>query len=620
MCGIAGYIGADGPQTIEAVRSMLSALRRRGPDAEGLEAFPGAVLGHRRLSVFDLSDAGIQPMVSVNGDLAVVFNGAIYNFLDLRAELEKAGYNFRSRTDTEVLLHGYKHWGIDELLSRLRGMFAVVLWDNHQRRAFLFRDRLGVKPLHYAQRDGCLAFASTARALNRAGMTGEIAPAAMAEFLEFGYITDSQSIYAGAAKVPPGTLLEWSEGKFRRQHQYWKVPAVDHTTVPTFEDAVQHTERLLVEAVRIRLQADVPVGALLSGGVDSSLICWAISQCGSPITAFTVGTPGDPEDETEDASATAAFLGVQHQVIPMVEAGEPSLDELVDAYGEPFACASALGMLQVSKAVRKSSTVLLTGDGGDDVFLGYPEHKNFWMAQRLARWIPTPVARGYRSWSTLLPENGLGKRARSFLGYACGGLGAVASAHPGIAVLRKKGILGPRLRDVVVTVQDIPWSPESARHVLEDFLDYEHRTRFTGEYMTKVDGGTMHYALEARSPFLDQELWEFAARLPLGLRLRGGVLKAILREIAKRRLGERVSRGKKRGFGIPVGRWLAGSWRGLAEDLLQNSVLHKEGWIDAPAALVAFRREADAGNVSNALLYVLVLEAWLRKELSAARG
>jgi asparagine synthase (glutamine-hydrolysing) len=613
MCGIAGFAGSGSREVAAAVERMLAAMARRGPDDEGLESFPTAVLGHRRLSIFDPSPAGHQPMTAPDGGVSIVFNGAIYNFLELRAELERAGCAFRSRTDTEVLLHGYRRWGAEELVRRLRGMFAIGLWDDRRRSLYLIRDRLGVKPLYYVERDGAVAFASTAAALQAASLAGPLDPLGVAEFLEFGYVTDDRSIYAGVKKVPAGTLLEWNAGVWRSQ-VYWRVPDIQAGGSAPFQEIVERAEALLLEAVRLRLHADVPVGALLSGGVDSSLVCWAIAQQGSNITAFTVGTPEDPEhDESAEAAATAARLGIPHEIIQVTAAGEPTFDDLAGAYGEPFACASALGMLRVSKAVRRAATVLLTGDGGDDVFLGYPEHRTLWMAQRLARRIPGFAARGFQHWRRILPERGAWNRARNFLGYATGGLRAVIEAHPGLEAGRAAGFLGPRLRQARVPAHDVAWSPASARRVLEEFLDYEHRTRFTGEYMTKVDGAAMYYALEARSPFLDQEIWNFAARLPLEQRLRGNALKAIPREIARRRLGERVSRARKRGFAIPVGRWLAGRWKPHAEDLLAGSVLEREGWISAPAVLQAFRRSAAAGEVPLHIWYVLVLEAWLRR-------
>lgn len=619
MCGIAGILGVAGlgpNQSLNpaeaSVRQMLLALRRRGPDGEGMECFDGAILGHRRLSIFDLSNAGRQPMVTSDGQIAVVFNGAIYNFQELRKELEQAGFSFRSRTDTEVLLHGYRHWGIHRLVERLRGMFAICLWDNQRKQAYLFRDRLGVKPLYYAVKNGQLAFASTARALREGGWTSEIDPQAVAEFLEFGYVTDARSIYEGVCKMGAGCLLEWRDGEIRSLRPYWCVPAPETSPI-TFAEAVERSEALLLESVAMRLEADVPVGALLSGGVDSSLLCWAIAQSGASITAFTVATPGDPLDESADARVTAAKLGIRHEVIPMqASEEEASIEQLVDAFGEPFACASALGMLQVSRAVRQSATVLLTGDGGDDLFLGYPEHKNLFLAQRLAGSIPSALGNRYQSMRKLLPASGTAKRARNFLGYACGGIAAVAEAHPGFNLFREWGILGPRLKSLQVQVQQMPWSASSGKQVLRDFLDYEHATRFTGEYMTKVDGGTMYHALEARSPFLDHRLWEFAARLPLELRLHQGTLKAILREIARKRLGEQVSRGKKRGFSIPVNRWLAESWKPRAEELLRDSLLARQGWISADKASQTFANQAATGRVSNQLWYLVVLEAWLR--------
>jgi asparagine synthase (glutamine-hydrolysing) len=614
MCGIVGFIGASDRQgAVAAVRDMLCALAHRGPDAEGIETFDGAVLGHRRLSIFDLSDAGIQPMMTPDRSVAVVFNGAIYNFHALREELRSAGYRFVSDTDTEVLLHGYLEWGLDRLVSRLHGMFAFGLWDQRHRTLFLVRDRLGVKPMIYATRGGEIAFASTPRALRWGGLAGEIDPQAMAEYLEFGYVTDDRTIYQNVRKLPAATILEWREGKLSTR-EYWTLPAVDAGRAPSFEEAVQETERLFLEAVKLRLKADVPVGALLSGGVDSSLVCWAVAQLGADITAFTIGAHGDPLDEAEDARQTARALGIRHEVIDLSPDETPGLDELVSAYGEPFACASALGMLRVSRAVTQSATVLLTGDGGDDVFLGYPEHKHFWMAERLARGIPAWGGSLWRGTRNLLPNHGVLGRGKHFLDYATGGLGAVTRAHPGLNVYQDAGMLGDRLAGARIPAREIALSTASARHLLTEFLAYDRNNRFVGEYLTKVDGGTMFYALEARSPFLDQEIWNFAARLPFGLRLHDGRLKAIPRELAARRVSRQVAEGRKRGFGIPVSKWLVTRWRSEFEDVFQNSVLDQEGWIHSGAVLKEFRKAVELGSAPNSLWYLFVLEHWLRRE------
>ena len=288
MCGIAGFAGKIDRQDAEhRVRLMLRSLERRGPDSEGLEAWDGAVLGHRRLSIFDLSELGHQPMFTTDRSLAVVFNGAIYNFHDLRDELIQAGYHFRSQTDTEVLLHGFREWGIDVLVAKLRGMFAFVIWDDRAKSLTLVRDRLGVKPLCFVERDGGLAFASTPRALHEAGLAGEIDPQAITDFLEFGYVTDNRSIYRDVQKVPAATILEWSAGKLHSR-EYWTLSEAGSSSAVGFEDAVDETERLLLKSVELRLLADVPVGALLSGGIDSSLVCWAVAKLGGDLTAFTV--------------------------------------------------------------------------------------------------------------------------------------------------------------------------------------------------------------------------------------------------------------------------------------------------------------------------------------------
>ena len=598
------------------IRPMLVALRHRGPDGEGVHAWNGAILGHRRLAIFDLSDAGAQPMVSADGRVGIVFNGAIYNFRALRAELERLGYRFRSQTDTEVLVHGYCEWGIGSLIAKLRGMFAIGLWDHSLGRLFLIRDRLGVKPLVYTVNHGTLAFASTVGALAAAGVANDIDPQAIAEFLEYGYVTDDRAIYRGVHKVQAGEWIEWSNGRLTK-HRYWTVPDPDRSAGLSFDEAVEETERLFLEAVRLRLDADVPVGSLLSGGVDSSLVCWAVKAAGADITAFTVGTPGDPSDETSDAVATARALGLRHEVIEVSPDQAPAIDDLISAYGEPFGCASALGMISVSRQVKPSATVLLTGDGGDDVFLGYPEHRHYWRAQQIANRIPGAAARAWYGIRPLIRGMPRSRRPVHFADYITGGLGSIMNARDGLPFYARNGLLGDRLSGVTLADRQIPMTPRAGRRVLSDFLDFEHRRRFVGEYMTKVDGATMHHALEARSPFLDQELWNFAATLPYSTRLRGGQLKAILRAIARRRLPSRVSAGAKRGFSIPVQRWLVGKWRSAVEESFRDSVLAEDGWIRADAVLDQVRRAAVHGSATNHLWYCYVLESWFRQQRSA---
>ena len=464
MCGIAGLVGAERPEAAsQTVAAMTATLRRRGPDSEGIECWPGAVLGHRRLSILDLSALGHQPMLSEDRQIGLVFNGCIYNFLDLRKELEDQGHVFRSHCDTEVLLRGYQRWGIDDLARRLRGMYAFGVWDNRTQTLALVRDRLGVKPLVYAADDRRIAFASTVTALRAAGAAKEIDPLAVLEFLEFGHVTEARTIFREAKKVAPATILEWKAGAIK-ERSYWRLPEQDSRSRISFPEAVEETERLLLEAVRLRLQADVPIGALLSGGIDSSLVCWALAKLNANVNTYTVSTPGDEADEGPAAAATAQRLGVPHQTVTLAEDGGDLLEELTDAYGEPFGCSSALAMLRVSRAVKPLATVLLTGDGGDDVFLGYRVHPHLLAAQRLAGILPAFTG---PLWSAVRPLAGASslRRAKHLLDYATGGLGAVTRAHDGLPYYAERKMLGPKLVGRELPQHHIACSAQSARRV-----------------------------------------------------------------------------------------------------------------------------------------------------------
>jgi asparagine synthase (glutamine-hydrolysing) len=591
---------------------MSAALVRRGPDAEGLDVFPAAILGHRRLAIFDLTNAGRQPMTTRDGQLSVVFNGAIYNFRELRSELEPE-FEFTSRTDTEVLLHGYRRWGIDGLARRLRGMYAFGLWDVRSRELHLVRDRLGVKPLVFAHLSGGdVAFASTIRSLRAALPSAPLNQHAVMEFLEFGFVPDSEAIYAGMAKVPPATIVTWRDGVLRTS-RYWDLPPAPAESALSFDEACERTESLLVEATRMRLYADVPVGALLSGGIDSALICWAARECGGNLTAYTVGVSDRDSDETADAASTARALGLRHEVLRLEPSEAPGPEELVRAYGEPFACGSALGMLAVSKLIKSRATCLLTGDGGDDVFLGYPEHLHLFRAQSIARHLPGWALPGWRSIRDHLGSQGTVRRVKHFLDYATGGLSAVAAARDGLPYYTNRNLLGEQLRGAQLPRRTGEWSVAAASRVLQEFLDYDQQTRFTGEYLTKVDGATMYYALEARSPLLDQVLWEFASQLPFDLRLRGGALKAVLRRIAERRVAPHVAHGHKRGFTIPVQRWLANEWSTHLRDVLADSILEREGWVKT-RPLLPDVAHTGSGGVPLQVWRLFVLEHWLRHE------
>jgi len=594
---------------------MLGALAKRGPDGHGIYAWDNAVFGHRRLAIFDLSEAGRQPMLSPDGRIGVTFNGAIYNFTALRSELSARGYRFGSRSDTEVLVHGYDAWGIDGLVERLHGMFAFALWDDRSQTLHLVRDRLGVKPLLFFVSGSLLAFASTASALAAGGFAGELDPHAIAEFLEFGFVTDERCIYQGVSKLGAACIATWRDGALTVR-RYWSAGPQQRERVP-FREAVETTEKLLLRAVELRLQADVPVAALLSGGIDSALVCWAIRELGADVTAYTVATPGDPWDESADAVRTATELRVPHRVLPLTAQSAPTIDDLIAAYGEPFACGSALGMLAISSAVRQHAKVLLTGDGGDDAFLGYPRNLQYLLAQRLARTLPSGSTSAWRAMRGLVPRVGPLRRAVHFVDYATGGYPAVINVRDGFPFYEQHGMLGERLQSSMLPFRSLHPSLSAARRIMDDHLDFEMKTYFFSEFMTKVDGATMSHGLEARAPMLDQRLWEYVASLPYDLRLHDLRLKAILRDIARRRVSARVAKGAKRGFGVPVQRWLTGRWRKSFEQVFGDSALEAGGWIHAQPVLRSIAALPDGETAPDQLWYLYVLEHWVRKRCAS---
>jgi asparagine synthase (glutamine-hydrolysing) len=618
MCGIAGFVSQQqtGERIEAAVRRMMQAMLRRGPDSGGFEAWRGVGLGHRRLAILDLSPAGHQPMLSEDRQVGVVFNGCIYNFLELRAELETAGHAFRSHCDTEVLVRGYQQWGIDGLVQRLRGMFAFGIWDERTRTLSLVRDRLGVKPLAYKVSAEGIAFASTVGALKAGGFSGPVDPGALVEYLEYGNISGDRCVYQGVSKLAPATILEWRDGNVR-ERCYWTLPTWESngSNHIGFEEAVEETERILVEATKLRLCADVPISALLSGGVDSSLVCWALSRANANVTAFTFGAGGDPSDESQQAAATAKLLGIPHQIVEAPRGGPLALDQMEDVYSEPFASQSAQGMLRISEAVKPIAKVMLTGDGGDDVFLGYPFLYNAWRAGELARSLPAPLLPVMRGVANMLPPVGILRRAKNFLGYSGGGLKAYLSAHRIRQYFVQRNMLGDSVRSLMLPDETLGVSNEAAQRLFSDVLAYQHRMHFVGEFMPKVDGATMFHSIESRAPFLDQKLWEWAASLSPQVRFQGGVLKAVLREIVRRRVSPQLANEPKRGFTVPVERWLATHWSQQLDLLLTGRTELEQLGVIRKGSLEGPVREARGrAEVPVQLWYLLVLEHWLQRQ------
>ncbi len=616
MCGIAGCVELGEPDVAESItQTMTNALARRGPDGEGMATWPGVALGHRRLAIIDLSEAGRQPMLSEDGSVGLVFNGCIYNFLELRPELEQLGYRFRSHCDTEILLAGYEHWGIDKLVARLRGMFAFAVWDQKRRKLFLVRDRLGVKPLVYSASRKGLLFASTVAALRSTNaLNTDIDPQAVLEYLEFGFVTDVHSVYRNVSKLPPATILEWSEVGGVTTRCYWDLPKMGEGPKISFEEALEETEKRILDSTRLRLIADVPIAALLSGGIDSALVCWALSKLNANVRTFTMSAPGDPSDESQAARATAQALGVPHEALVIDRTESDPVGEMVDAFSEPFGAQSALGMLNLSAAIKPVATVLLTGDGGDDVFLGYPFFLYAWRAQKVAMRAPRFAPAIWRRLRGMMPGRGVWKRAHSFASYALGGLGSYSRVRAGLPYFEERGLLGEKLQGLRLPQRDVPESLDSARRLLDDVFQYHRRTHFTSEYIPKVDSTTMYYGLESRAPFLDHTLWEFAAGLPPEIHFEGGRLKAVLREIARRRIGTSIASRPKQGFRVPVEKWLAGPWRKDLDVLQSGTVVERDGYIRGPALRAEIDRAIAAGGASEQLWYVAVLERWLQSQ------
>jgi asparagine synthase (glutamine-hydrolysing) len=477
-----------------------------------------------------------------------------------------------------------------------------------------------VKPLVFALKDGVLAFASTVRALRVAGCAGELNDDAIGAFLQFGFLPDERCIYRGITKVQAGSIVEWSEGTVSTR-TYWARGTRFRSSKISFREAVEETRRLLLESVRLRLRADVSVGALLSGGIDSGLVCWAVHELGGDVRTYTVGTPDDPWDETAAAKETARRLNLNHHVVEMSDDDVPDIEELVSAYGEPFGSASALGMLRVSRTISRSTgvKVLLTGDGGDDVFLGYPRHRNLWIASRLCERLPANAAEWWRVSRAWVPRIGALRRAAALLDYTTRGIDGVAQYSTELQRDVVEDLFGARLRRDGMTSRVVVSEP-SGLGVLTDFLQHEFKNRFVGEYMTKVDGATMRYGIEARSPFLDHCLWEFADALPFDIRLHRGRLKAVLRQLASDEIGHAVARRPKRGFGIPVQRWIVGRWRAWTEQVLRYSLLERDGWTAPGSLLRQFEQAVRSGEAPLQLWYAISLEAWMRHEGMASVG
>ncbi|CAA7612097.1 asparagine synthase (glutamine-hydrolyzing) [Magnetospirillum sp. UT-4] len=637
MCGIAGFIGGRTDRLREDGAAMIATLAHRGPDGDGLWLDPEvpACLGHRRLAVVDLSPAGRQPMASASGRSVIVYNGEVYNADELRRALEAAGLAFRGHSDTEVVVEACEAWGIDKTLERLNGMFAFALWDRAERCLRLARDRLGIKPLYWSGGEDGLAFASELKALQaRSGWHAEIDRSAVASFLRFGYVPAPGTIWSGIAKLEPATVLSWRPGARPVIRRYWDATecAAAAPAAMSAPEAVAALDALLRDAVARQMVADVPLGAFLSGGIDSSTVAALMqAQSGRRVRTFSIGFREAAYDESEHAAAVARHLGTDHTRL-MVEPGHALevIPELPRWYDEPFGDSSQIPTALLSRMTRAHVTVALSGDGGDELFAGYTRYA---VARRFGPAlvaVPRPLRAAAAGLVRMVPPSAWDRLAAPVPA-------RWRPAHPGDRLYKLADVLTVRRPEdfykrlvshwhdpaavVIGAGAEAPGKldqPGLARRI-PDFVTRMQLADLSSylpdDILTKVDRASMAFSLEARVPLLDHRVVEFALGLPLGQRIRAGRGKWLLRRVLSRYVPDALVERPKMGFGVPIGAWLKGPLRDWAESLLDESRLRHEGFLD-PAPIRARWRQHLAGtaNWQYPLWDVLMFQAWLEAQ------
>ncbi|MFL6244841.1 MAG: asparagine synthase (glutamine-hydrolyzing) [Thermoanaerobaculia bacterium] len=642
MCGIAGFLDprpAIAPAEWPAIlASMRNAIRHRGPDDEGdlIDRESGLGFAFRRLSIIDLSPLGHQPMESADRRYAIIFNGEIYNFEALRAELQALSHTFRGRSDTEVMLAAFTEWGVVEATRRFNGMFAYALWDRHEKALYLGRDRGGEKPLYYGWSGGVFLFGSELKALRaHPAFDASIDRDALAEYLRWGYIAHPQSIHTSVRKVVPGTIVR-VPARERAEAEilpYWSLRAAAEAGCAspfqgTFNEAVDELERLLSDSVKLRMIADVPLGAFLSGGIDSSLIVSLMRQT-SRVKTFSIGFTEAQYDEAPFARAVARHLGTDHtEAIVSPREAMDVIPGLPSMFDEPFGDSSQIPTHLVSRIARQSVTVALSGDAGDELFGGYNHY--FWARTGL---VPGPVRRlAGRGLESLSDE-----QWQSAYGAVSGLLPRrfrhLAAGQKILKLARVMRAPDERIYDAMVT----QWSgnevlgrtaptdasdavPACVTNPVEQMMFRELVTYLPGDILTKVDRASMAVSLETRVPMLDHRVIEFAWRLPLHWKIHGRTGKWILRRLLDRYVPPAFVDRPKMGFAVPIGEWLRGPFRGWAEALLDERRLQQEGFLD-PGPIRQRWSEFLAGRGAwhNHLWSVLMFQAWLEETTRAAR-
>jgi asparagine synthase (glutamine-hydrolysing) len=587
MCGFAGVIGPRARAGLDDVAAMARELEHRGPDDFGVwqgdfgvrDTAYGVALGHTRLSIQDLSPRGHQPMLSNDNALAVAYNGEIYNFRELRAELEQLGSRFRSGTDTEVLLEAYRAWGTDAF-DRFVGMFAFALWDARNETLLLVRDRLGIKPLYYGWSDGVLTFGSEIRALRRhRGFRPEIDRVGLGNYLRFGYTCGEPTIYRYVRRLPPANFLTWHAGRFRTE-AFWQLSEADPEPFQgSFEQAVDELEQRLGDAIECRLIADVPLGAFLSGGIDSSAVVALMRErARGQVRTFSIGFEASEYDEAPHSRSVAKHLGTEHTELYLRRAEAIEVARaLPDLYDEPFADPSAIPTTLLSRLTREHVTVSLSGDGGDELFGGYERYRRFHQLSPLLS-LPGGLRRGLAGLAPLCPIAPLRSGLRHLRHDQPEEIAENLTTH------FEPELLGPALPGADLGTREFfregyrsaPWQDPVKRLMFADA-----RTYLPDDILAKVDRASMSVALEARVPILDHRVVRHALSLPRQLLWQNGQTKAPLRALLYRHVPRRLIERPKQGFGIPIHELLARELGEWTQRYLCPERISEEGIFDA---------------------------------------
>jgi asparagine synthase (glutamine-hydrolysing) len=620
-------VSAAADDRIEAstIHRMCQAIVHRGPDDEGIFVKDGTGLGMRRLSIIDLS-GGHQPVFNEDRSVWVVFNGEIYNFPELRGELEKRGHRFYTHTDTEVIVHLYEDLGAD-CVNKLRGMFAFALYDERRRKLLIARDRFGKKPLHYALAGERLLFGSEIKAiLAVAPELAQVNQEALLQYMHFGYVPDPLTAFLPIQKLPPGHLLEFEAGQVRVR-QYWDLPQYGTQQPSSEEECLEELEHRLAEAVRIRLISDVPLGALLSGGTDSSTVVALMARASSkPVKTFSIGFSHDDFNEAHYARIVAKHFGTEHHELVL----EPNVAETVEALTrsleEPFGDSSMLPTYYVSCMARKHVTVALSGDGGDEIFAGYDRygiHRRRQVFERVPRW----VWRLYRE--QVYPHLPQGMRGRKFFYNVSlpwreryvDGISFAPSIDRDLSLWSNefretmKGIANPE----AVMYRYFDQAP--AKDPISQMLYVDTKTYMVADILTKVDRMSMATSLEVRVPILDHQFVEWATGLPVEWKLRGGVQKYILRKLAERvGVPREVLYRPKQGFALPLVHWMRNELKDLILTVLSEPATMQRGYFN-PAGVRQLLDEHFRGrrNHSGQIWHLLIFELWHRNYLERIR-